>query len=160
MSARSVHEVRDAHDPQPVPPFPIEYFCDLRTGQRLRRECLGQVFGGYLILGSFARSTGIDLYYKRLMGNPKKPQTGEIDASLRKFVGQCWTHHLRRPGPPKVQRYGNLVWLALMPIGDYAIDSAPGGASVLYRFRPVIRRPKGALTVALAGVDCRGSITC
>lgn len=82
------------------------------------------------------------------MGNPKKPPTGEIDVSLRKFVDQCWTHHLRRPGPPAVQRYGNLVRLALMPIGDYAIDSAPGGASALYRFRPVIRRLRAALAPA------------
>lgn len=151
MSARSVHEVRDAHDPQPVPPFPIEYFCDLRTGQRLRRECLGQVYGGRLILGGTARSTGIDLYYKRSMGNPCKPQLGEIDDSLRKFIDQCWSGHLRRPGPPKVHRHGNLIWLALMPLGDYALDGGLGDGSVLYRFRPLIRRPRAALEVAPAG---------
>jgi hypothetical protein len=43
------------------------------------------------------------------MGNPRKPQPGEMDASLRKFIDQCWTQHLRQPGPPKVQRYCNLV---------------------------------------------------
>lgn len=42
MSAHvGVHE-----EAQEVPAFPIEYFCDLRAGQRLRRECLGQVHGG------------------------------------------------------------------------------------------------------------------
>jgi hypothetical protein len=44
-----------------------------------------------------------------------------------------------------------LIWLALMPLGDYATDSGIGGGSTLYRFRPVIRRPKGALTVAMDG---------
>jgi hypothetical protein len=53
--------VRNPADAQEVPAFPIEHFCDLRTGQRLRRECLGQVYGGDLIIGNFARSTDIDL---------------------------------------------------------------------------------------------------
>jgi hypothetical protein len=106
MSARvGVHEVHDAYQAQLLPAFPIEYFCDLHAGQRLRRECLGQVHGGLLILGGIARTTGIDLYYKRSMGNPRMPQPGEIDDSLRQFIGDCWTLHLRRPGKPKVQRY-------------------------------------------------------
>ena len=58
-----------------------------------------------LILGGIGRTTGIDLYYKRSMGNPRMPQPGEIDDSLRQFIGDCWTRHLRRPGKPKVQRY-------------------------------------------------------
>jgi len=53
---------------------------------------------------------------------------------------------------PKVQRYGNLIWLALMPLGEYAIDGGPGACSVLYRFQPLMRRPRAALTLALAAV--------
>jgi hypothetical protein len=57
-----------------------------------------------------------------------------------------------RLGRPMVQRYGNLIWLALMPLGEYAIDGGPGASSVRYRFKPLIRRPRAALAVALAGV--------
>jgi hypothetical protein len=156
MAARISAQVRNPVAAQAVPAFPIEYFSDLRTGQRLRRECLGEVHGGYLILGNIARSTGIDLYYRRSMGNPRKPQRDEMDAHMRKFIGECWTSHLRRPGLPKVQRYGNLIWLALMPLGEYAVGGEPGGGSVLYRFRPVVRRPRAALTVAL---DARPPVT-
>jgi hypothetical protein len=145
------HDVRNPVSAQTPPVYPIEYFSDLRTGERLRRECLGEVHGGQLIIGSFVRSTGIDLYYRRSMGNPRRPQPGELDASLRQFIDQCWSTHLRRPGKPKVQKYGSLVWLATMPLADYKVENDLGGASVLYRFRPVLRRPRAALTVALRG---------
>ena len=82
------------------------------------------------------------------MGNPRRPQPSEIDHSLRRFIEGCWTQHLRRPGKPTVTRYGSLIWLALMPHGDYVVDSAPSG-STLYRFRPVITRPRAALDVPL-----------
>ena len=65
------------------------------------------------------------------MGNPRKSQPTEIDAGLSS--AGCWTGHLRRPWLPKIQRYGNLTWLALIPLGD-SIDGPPGGGSVLYRF--------------------------
>jgi hypothetical protein len=39
--------------------FSIEYYSDLRTGQRLRHEYLGEVHGGHLIIGRTARSTGL-----------------------------------------------------------------------------------------------------
>jgi len=81
-------EVRNSVAAQTVPAFPIEYLSDLRTGQRLRRACLGGVHGSYMILGGFARSTGLGLYYERSMGNPRKPQPAETDASLRKFISQ------------------------------------------------------------------------
>jgi len=61
----------------------------------------------------------------------------------------CWAQHLRRAGKPKVQRYGtSLVRLALMPAVLFGIDSGPG--SVLYRYVPVIHRPREAVAVAPA----------
>ena len=51
-----------------------------------------------------------------------------------------------------MQRYGsNLIWLALMPLAHYHVETALGGGSVLFRFHPVIKRPRAALHVALAG---------
>jgi len=41
---------------------------------------------------------------------------------------------MRRSGKPRAQRYGTpLVWLALMPLGWYTVDSSIGGGSTLYR---------------------------
>jgi hypothetical protein len=71
------------------------------------------------------------------MGNPRRPQPNEMGHSLRRFIERCWTQHLRWPGRPKITRYGNLIWLALMPYGEFVVDSAPSG-STLHRFRPVM----------------------
>lgn len=89
MAARiSAHEVCDSVAAQAVPAFPIEYVSDLCTGQRLQRECPGQLRGGHLIIGSFVRTIGIELYYRRSMGNPHEPQPGETDcASLLVSAG-------------------------------------------------------------------------
>ena len=58
---------------------------------------------------------------------------------------------MRRSGKPQVARYGSsLVWLALMPVGCYGTETGPGGGSVLYRFVPVVRRPRGALSLPIA----------
>ena len=134
MSARSLHGVRDAANAQPVPDFPTESYVDTLSGQGLRREFLGQCFGGHPISGNIPRSTSIDLLYKRLMDNPRKPQPSEIDLDLRRFIEKCWTHHLCRSGKPKVARYGTgLIWLALMPVGIYRSETGPGGSSVLFR---------------------------
>ena len=98
--------------------------------------------GGHPILGGIARSTVIDLYYKRSMGNPPKPQPRRDRRQPARVHRRLLDRHLRRPGKPKVRRHGNLVRLAVMPLGDHANDSGIGGGSTLYRFRPVMRRPK------------------
>ena len=86
MAARiSAHEVCDSVAAQAVPAFPIEYVSDLYTGQRQQRECPGQVRGGHL---SFVCTIGIELYYRRSMGNPRAPQPGDTDcASLLVSAG-------------------------------------------------------------------------
>ena len=82
MAARiRTHEVCDSVAAQAVPAFPIEYVSDLYTGQRLQRGCLGQVRGGHLMIGSFVCTIGIELYYRRSMGNPHEPQPGETDCA-------------------------------------------------------------------------------
>jgi hypothetical protein len=90
MAARiTVQKVRNSVAARAVPAFPIEYFTDLHTGQRLPRECPAQVHSGHLIIGSFVCTTGIDLYYRRSMGNPREPQPGETDcASLLVSAGR------------------------------------------------------------------------
>lgn len=114
------------------------------TGQKLRRTYLGSCSGGVLQLGDIPRSSGIDLFFRRLMGNPTKPQPSEIDSDLRRFIAKCWAEHLRREGKPKVVKYGRLVWLASMPLGRYHVESEIGGGSTLYRFMPLVQRPRGA----------------
>lgn len=87
MAARSLHEVRDAVRPQLTPEWPVENYVDARTGQRSRRQYLGSCAGGVLLI---ARSTGVDLYFRRTQGNAGKPRPSEIDLDLRKFIERCW----------------------------------------------------------------------
>jgi hypothetical protein len=59
--------------------------------------------------------------------------------------------HLRRSGKPQVQRYGSrLIWLALVPAGTYHSETELAGSSVLFRFMPLMQRPRGALRVPVA----------
>lgn len=41
-------------------------------------------------------------------------------------------------------------WLASMPLGHYQVADGPDGGRTLYRFQPLIRRPRGTLNVSLA----------
>jgi hypothetical protein len=150
MAARSVHEVRDAVNAQVPPEFPVENWCDCLTGQRLRRVYLGGCSGGYLIIGNIARNSGIDLYFRRMMGNPTKPKSAELDLDLRRYIERCWTQQLRKTGVPVLQRQNNLWWLARMPCGSYHVESGVAGGSLLFRFHPIIARPRAAVAVAVA----------
>jgi hypothetical protein len=40
-----------------------------------------------------------------------------------------------------------------MAVGQYRIDGGPGGASTLFRYVPLVRRPRAALAVPLALAD-------
>ena len=88
MSARSLHEVRDAQNAQPVSEYLTENV-DVPTGQRLRRQDLGSCSGGRVLIGGLARSTGVDLFFKHLQGNASKPRWGELDTDLRRFITTC-----------------------------------------------------------------------
>jgi hypothetical protein len=84
------------------------------------------------------------------MATRRKPTPSELDDALKRFISRCWHEQLRKAGKPQCQRQGNLVWLATMPAGHhYAMDSGPNGSSVLFRFVPLVRRPRGALAHAV-----------
>lgn len=142
--------------------LPTEGWFDTLIGQKLRREYLGRVYGGQLLLGGIARASGVDLYFRRTQGNLSKPKPREIDADLKRFI-ERWTQQLRQQGKPVCQRSGNLTWLTTMPLGHHRVEIGPAGCSIFFRFtplpapRPLIRQPMGALDVSLGRNHCRKS---
>jgi hypothetical protein len=128
------HEVRNPAAAQPTPTFPVKGWVDPATGQRLRRECLGEVRGRELSISNFVRSTGVDLYYRRSMGNPRRPQPNEIDHSL------CRTLLDTASAPARTTQLHPLWQFDLVSV-DAARRVRGRCGSALYRFRPVITRP-------------------
>lgn len=148
-----IEQVRNPPHAQPTPPWPVESYVDVRTGTRYRREVLGGCSGGRLLLGDTIKSAGLELYYRRVQGSTRQPTPSELDADLRRFVTKCWHEQLRMTGKPICQRQGNLVWLATVPVAVYGIEDTADGGSTLYRYMPLIQRPRGALAVPLGKSD-------
>lgn len=144
MTVHGIHQIpRNARDAQLPPEFPIENFVDSLTGERLRRVFIGRVWGGRLVLG-LPTGSGISLLYHRVHGNPNRPKYSEMDSGLRRFIEQNWRQIYRKSGKPLLYRQGDTWLLTKMPCALWVTEHGPGW-SVLFKYTPVIARPRGAL---------------
>ena len=68
---------------------------------------------------------------------------------MRRAIERRWQEQLRQTGKPVCQRSGNLTWLTTMPLDTYRVQTGGRRQQNLFRFQPLIMRPRGALGVGL-----------
>lgn len=101
---------------------------------------MGAVSVGSLLVGSIAKSRGIDLCYRNWHGT--MPGSA-LDAALRDWIRHCHLAMSHRPMELRKLHVHGAVLLAATPLlGVYGVEDLPDRGCELFRLLPLIRRPR------------------
>jgi hypothetical protein len=114
-----------------------ELWSDPRTGRRARRQSLGYVLFGRLIVQTCDRSSGIDLLFTGsnlpLLLSPELRNLIDVSWKRLELLGR---RRLPKPRPVPVTGRLNTWWLARLVPGSYTIEERSDGGSELFEVLP------------------------